>query len=81
MSNVADNGCRTREIFDFIVDFLETYGYSPSRRQISAGTGIKSTGVISYHVSKLVEAGYLSKPRPNALVVEGGEFTFYGDRP
>lgn len=78
---LVGDGRRTRQIFDFIVDFMEMNGYSPSRRQISEGTDIKSTGVVNYHIEKLVEAGYLSKPRPNALVVAGGEFTFYGDRP
>jgi SOS-response transcriptional repressor LexA len=78
---LVGDGRRTREIFDFIVDFMETSGYVPSTRQIVSGTSVASTSGVNYHVSRLIEAGYLSKPRPFALVVTGGEFRFYGERP
>lgn len=42
-----------QRVYDFIVDFITSKGYSPSMREISAGTGIKSTSQVSDYLIAL----------------------------
>jgi len=40
-------------IYDFICDFYETNGYSPSVREICDGVGLKSTATVHAHIENL----------------------------
>ncbi len=48
-------------VYSFIEDFIRSYGYSPSIREICAGLNIRSTSTIHTHVSNLEIKGYLKK--------------------
>ena len=51
----------TKEVYDFVVEFINVNGYSPSVREIAAAVKIKSTSTIFYHMNKLEEHGLIKK--------------------
>lgn len=46
-----------QRVYDFIVDFMTSKGYSPSMREICDGTGIKSTSSVSDYICMLEKLG------------------------
>ena len=48
-------------LLDFLQDFTEENGYSPSYREIMAGMGLSSVSAVAEHVENLVEKGVLKK--------------------
>jgi SOS-response transcriptional repressor LexA len=46
---------RHRKILEFLGNFQETNGYSPSIRQIGDSINVKSTSLIDYYLSQLQE--------------------------
>ncbi len=48
-------------VLEFIQDFTEEKGYSPSYREIMAGLGLTSVSAVAEHVENLVEKGALKK--------------------
>ena len=42
-------------LLDFLQDFTEENGYSPSYREIMAGMGLSSVSAVAEHVENLVE--------------------------
>ena len=48
-------------LLDFLQDFTEEKGYSPSYREIMAGMGLTSVSAVAEHVENLVEKGVLKK--------------------
>ena len=59
-------------IMDYVNDFIQENGYSPSVREIGAAVGLRSTASVSYHLQALQEKGLLQAPsakgRKRALV-------------
>ena len=52
---------RQREIYDFVTEFIEARGYSPSLEEIGARFGLSSVATVHKHVQHLVEKGWLRK--------------------
>lgn len=52
---------RQLDILNFIDEYRQKNGYSPSIREIGAGTGIASTSAVNYQINRLVEGGYLAR--------------------
>ena len=49
---------RTKEkIYNFILRYIEEYGYAPSIRDICRGLGLKSTSSVHSYLKKLQEDG------------------------
>lgn len=48
-------------VLDFLQDFTEENGYSPSYREIMAGLGLSSVSAVAEHVENLVSKGVLRK--------------------
>ena len=48
-------------VLDFLQDFTEENGYSPSYREIMSGLGLSSVSAVAEHVENLVEKGVLRK--------------------
>jgi len=48
-------------VLEFIEDFTEAAGYSPSYREIMTGLGLSSVSAVAEHVDNLVEKGVLKK--------------------
>lgn len=48
-------------VLEYIEDFTEAQGYSPSYREIMAGLGLSSVSAVAEHVDNLVSKGVLRK--------------------
>ena len=48
-------------ILDFLRDFTEENGYSPSYREIMSGIGLSSVSAVAEHIDNLVEKGVIKK--------------------
>lgn len=48
-------------VLDFLRDFTEENGYSPSYREIQAGLGLSSVSAVAEHIENLVNKGVLKK--------------------
>ena len=48
-------------VYDFIREFIEENGYSPSYRDIMNGLGLSSVSAVAEHVENLVALGALRK--------------------
>ena len=59
-------------IMDYVNQFIQENGYSPSVREIGAAVGLRSTASVSYHLQALQEKGLLQSPgakgRKRALI-------------
>ena len=59
-------------IVNYVNQFIQENGYSPSVREIGAAVGLRSTASVSYHLQALQEKGLLQAPgakgRKRALV-------------
>lgn len=57
-NNFREDGIVSRQkIYDFILNFITTNGYSPTIREIARGTEIGSTSTIYEHLLKLIYMG------------------------
>lgn len=52
---------RQISILNFMDEYRQQNGYSPSIREIGADTGIASTSAVNYQINRLVEGGYLAR--------------------
>lgn len=61
----------TKKVYDFLVGYIKEKGYPPSFRDISEGTGIKSTNTVYHHMHQLKEKGVISfeDNRPRTIKV------------
>ena len=53
---------KAERIMEFVNEFIQENGYSPSVREIGAAVGLRSTASVSYHLQALQEKGYLQAP-------------------
>ena len=49
-------------IMDYVNQFIQENGYSPSVREIGAAVGLRSTASVSYHIQALQDKGLLLSP-------------------
>jgi repressor LexA len=52
---------RQREVYDYISDFVQRKGYSPSFEEIGGGLGLSSLATVHKHISNLEKKGLLSR--------------------
>jgi repressor LexA len=52
---------RQRQVYDYISDFVQKQGYSPSFEEIGAGLGLSSLATVHKHISNLEEKGLLTR--------------------
>ena len=64
---------RQREVYDFVIGFVEEQGYSPSLEEIGAHFGLRSVATVHKHVQHLVEKGLLRKAWNRSRSVEAIE--------
>lgn len=50
-------------IFDFIVAFIESNGYSPSYREIASAVGLRSASTVLHHLEALASKGLIGYRR------------------
>jgi len=61
---------RQREIYDFIREFVDAKGYSPSLEEIGEAFQLSSVATVHKHVQHLVEKGFLRKAWNRSRSVE-----------
>jgi SOS-response transcriptional repressor LexA len=61
---------KQKELLTFIEEFIAAQGYSPSYREIMAGTGHNSVATVSLHVNNLIKRGHLRKRDRSARSLE-----------
>ena len=49
-------------ILNYVNEFIQDNGYSPSVREIGAAVGLRSTASVSYHLQALQDKGLLQSP-------------------
>lgn len=54
---------KQKQVLDFVKEFVERKGYSPSLEEIGRRFGLSSVATVHKHVSKLVEKGMLRRQR------------------
>jgi len=52
---------RQRQVYDFIAEFVQTNGYSPSFEEIGEALGLSSLATVHKHVTNLEEKGFLRR--------------------
>jgi repressor LexA len=52
---------RQREIYDFISNFVQTHGYSPSFEEIGAGMSLRSLATVHKHITNLEKKNLLKR--------------------
>jgi repressor LexA len=57
----AGLGERHRKIMEFLTNFQEDNGYSPSIREIGESIGVKSTSLVDYYLKQLEEMQYIDR--------------------
>lgn len=61
---------KQKELLTFIEDFIAEHGYSPSYREIMAGTNHNSVATVALHVNSLIKRGHLAKRDRSARSLE-----------
>lgn len=61
---------RERVVLDFLAQFQQQYGYSPTLSEIAEGVGVKSNSTIHSFIKALVEKGYVQKVEGNTRVLK-----------
>jgi repressor LexA len=66
---------RQREIWDFLVDYVDRHGYPPTVREIGEAVGLASPSTVHAHLANLERAGFLRRDptKPRALELTGRE--------
>ena len=54
-------------IMDYVNQFIQENGYSPSVREIGAAVGLRSTASVSYHLQALHQKGLLQAPNTKGV--------------
>ena len=63
---------KEQKIYDYIKEFIEDHGYSPTTREIGYGMDIKSSSSVNFYLKKLKNKWYINyvetSPRTITLV-------------
>ncbi len=66
---------RQREIYDYVVAYVDEHGYPPTVREIGEKVGLASPSTVHAHLANLERAGYIRRDptKPRALELLGRE--------
>jgi repressor LexA len=75
MHSKAELTGRQREIWSFLVDYVDRHGYPPTVREIGGAVGLASPSTVHAHLANLERAGLLRRDptKPRALELVGRE--------
>src|SRR6058998_4301800 len=64
---------RQQEIWDFLVEYVDTHGYPPTVREIGEAVGLASPSTVHAHLANLERGGLLRRDptKPRALELTG----------
>lgn len=61
---------KQKELLNFIVNFIDAHGYSPSYREIMTNMNYNSVATVALHVNSLITRGHLKKRDHSARSLE-----------
>lgn len=61
---------RQRQILDFIRQYIQKYGYSPTLNEIAQAIGVSSAATVHEHINAMVKKGVLRRPRGEIRGIE-----------
>ena len=67
---------RQRELMDFLANFIEKHGYSPSYEEIAGGLQLASLATIHKHIQALEAKQYLRRSYNHSRSLEIGDRFF-----
>lgn len=67
---------RQKEVMDFVSQFIEKHGYSPSYEEIAAGLNLASLATVHKHIQALEAKQYLRRSYNHSRSLEVGERYF-----
>jgi repressor LexA len=75
MQTTAELTGRQREIWSFLVEYVDRHGYPPTVREIGSAVGLASPSTVHAHLANLERAGLLRRDptKPRALELVGRE--------
>jgi repressor LexA len=75
MQTTAELTGRQREIWSFLVEYVDRHGYPPTVREIGEAVGLASPSTVHAHLANLERAGLLRRDptKPRALELVGRE--------
>jgi repressor LexA len=75
MQTTAELTGRQREIWSFLVEYVDRHGYPPTVREIGGAVGLASPSTVHAHLANLERAGLLRRDptKPRALELFGRE--------
>jgi repressor LexA len=73
MQTTAELTGRQREIWNFLIDYVDRHGYPPTVREIGEAVGLASPSTVHAHLANLERAGLLRRDptKPRALELVG----------
>jgi repressor LexA len=71
---------RQREVYEFVISYVDSHGYPPTVREIGGAVGLASPSTVHAHLANLERAGYLRRDptKPRALELTKRERTAAG---
>ena len=77
MQTSSELTARQREIWSFVLDYVDRFGYPPTVREIGSAVGLASPSTVHAHLANLERAGLLRRDptKPRALELLGREKT------
>lgn len=67
-----------QRVYEYIVNYIQNHGYSPSVREIGDGVGLKSTSSVQSHLGRMFDEGVIETDAkfgsPRAIRVPGYRF-------
>lgn len=67
---------KQQRILDFVADYIERNGTSPTYREIAAGLELKSVASVAEHIDNLVALGAIRKGNDTRRLLEVVDLTF-----
>jgi repressor LexA len=67
---------RQKEVMDFLADFIDRNGYSPSYEEIASGLGLASLATVHKHIQALESKQYLKRSYNHSRSLEVGDRFF-----
>jgi len=61
MSEIIQPTKKQKELLNYIEEFIEAHGYSPSYREIMTALNYSSVATVALHVGNLIKRGHLKK--------------------
>ena len=61
---------KQHELLEFIAQFIQAHGYSPSYREIMKALGYTSVATVALHINNLIARGHLAKRGRSARSLE-----------